>query len=230
MHMTGVAWATMAAMNPRSPLLIGSLIVALLVAVGVLLLSRTGSGEPPAAAPSPQPTATPSATEGTPTAAPAPDDVKNTDSVSVLQMRVNDCDGCQVTAVPIGGGEQVWSATVSGGIAQLEVPTPNTLGLSFFVQGEKDGNDTLRRTLVTLQPDQIPPGDAVPRKMIRTATSAGYCWAGTTLDTATLQLRATLDSGKVTQAWADPALPTLAAQVRLGQGANKTITPACDQP
>ena len=216
-------------MNARSPMVIGGIVVALLVALGTVLLLRTGSGEPPAAAPSQAPTATPSPTEGTPTAAPAPEDVAAQQTTTVLKVRVADCDGCQVTAVPdtATGGQSQYSASVDSGMAQLELPTPNTLGLSFFVQGEKDGNDTPQRTLVLLQPDQIPPGDPVPTATIEKATSAGYCWAGTLLDVATVQFTAETKGATVTRVWADPALPTRAAQVKVGTSAEKNFTPSC---
>lgn len=218
-------------MNARSPIAIGGIIVALLVAFGVFLLSRTGSGEPPAAAPVPGPTATPSATAGTPTAAPEPEDVREQQTTTVLKVRVADCDGCQVTAVPDSdtAGQDSFSATVSSGMAQLELPTPNTLGLSFFVQGEKDGNDTPLRTLVLLQPDQIPPGDPVAPAAVAKATSAGYCWAGTTFEVATVQLVTQTKGGTVTQAWADPALATRPAQVKLNGKVNKPFTPDCTE-
>lgn len=216
-------------MNARSPLVIGGAIVLLLVGLGVFMLSRTGSGEPPAAAPQQGPTATPSPTAGTPTAAPAPEDVLAQQSDTVLKVRVADCDGCQVTAVPDSttAGAGPFSATVDSGLAQLELPTPNTLGLTFFLQGEKDGNDTPRRTLVILQPDRTPPGDPVSATTVAKATSAGYCWAGTTLNVATVQFRATTSGGSVQQAWADPALPTRAAQVTLGGNSEKDFAPEC---
>lgn len=216
-------------MNARSPILVGGIIVALLVGLGVVLLSRTGSGEPPAAAPSQAPTATPSPTAGTPTAAPAPEDVLAQQSTTVLKVRVADCDGCQVTAVPasVTGGQDSWSASVDSGQAQLELPTPNTLGLAFFVQGEKDGNDTPQRTLVLLQPDQVPPGDQVSADTVAKASSAGYCWAGTTLDVATIQLMAQTKGATVTNVWADPALPTRPAQVQLGGKPDKPFSPDC---
>lgn len=219
----------MASMNARSPIVIGAVIVALLVGLGAFLLSRTGSGLPPAAAPQPGPTATPSPTAGTPTAAPAPEDVAAQETTTVVKVRVADCAGCQVTAVPSSptAGQSSFSATVESGMAQLELPTPNTLGLSFFVQGEKDGNDSPQRTLVLLQADQTPPGDPVSQAAIGKATSAGYCWAGTTLEVATVQFDAVTKGGTVQQAWADPALPTRPAQVKVGGAGEKNFTPDC---
>lgn len=219
----------MAPMNARSPVVIGAVIVALLVGLGVFLLSRTGSGQPPAAAPQQGPTATPSPTAGTPTAAPEPEDVLAQQTTTVLKVRVADCAGCQVTAVPDSttAGQDSFAATVESGMAQLELPTPNTLGLSFFIQGQKDGNDSPRRTLVLLQPDQTPPGDPVSQANVDKASSAGYCWAGTTLSVATLQFAAVTKGATVQQAWADPALPTRPAQVKVGGNADKTFTPDC---
>lgn len=219
----------MTVMNPRSPIAIGGIVVALLVGLGAFMLARTGSGEPPAAAPVAAPTATPSPTEGTPTAAPAPEEVEMSQGSTALQIRVNDCDGCQVTAVPTNadGGADQWSATVSSGIAQLDLPTPNTLGLAFFIQGEKDGNDTPKRTLVLLQPDGVAPGEAVSGTAAADAKSGGYCWAGTTLNVATVQFSARQDGSRIQQAWADPALPTLAPQVETTTKTGKPFTPTC---
>lgn len=221
----------MAGMNARSPMAIGAIIVALLVGLGAFLLSRTGSGEPPAAAPAQQPSATPSPTAGTPTAAPDPEEVRSNQGTTVVKVRVADCEGCQVTAVltEATDADGPLSATVEGGMAQLEVPTPTTLGMSFFVQGEKDGNDTPRRALVLLQPDRIAPGDAVTKQTIDKAATAGYCWAGTTLTVATVQFTAVQEKGTVSRAWADPALPTTSAQVKPGTS-GKTFTPSCSVP
>ena len=219
----------MAGMNARSPFLIGGVIVAAIVGLGLFLLARTGSGEPPAAAPVPSPSVTPSPTAGTPTAAPDPESVAADQGSTVLKIKVADCEACQVTAVPTStaGGAKDWSATVEQGMAQIELPTPQTLGLAFFVQGEKDGTDTPARTLVTLQPDQVPPGDPVVAERVAAAKTAGYCWSGTTLDVATLAFAAQESGSRVQRAWADPALPTLAAQVDLGKGSDKPVTLAC---
>ncbi len=217
----------MTPMNARSPVVIGTLVVVVLVGLGVFLLSRTGSGAPPAAAPAPQPSATPSITAGTPTAAPAPEDVRNQPGTTVLKVKVSGCPGCQVTAVPddTTTADGPFAATVTNGLAQLEVPSPSTLGLSFFLQGEKDGNDTPARTLVILQPDRVAPGDAVTEAAAGSAQSAGYCWAGTTLTVATVRFSAQAKGGTVQSAWADPALPTTAAQVT--PGGEKDFTPRC---
>lgn len=220
----------MSAMNARSPFVIGGLVVAVLAGLGVILLMRTGSGEPPAAAPAAAPTATPSPTEGTPTAAPDPAAVTADEGTSVLKVRVADCDGCQVTARSGNkSGERDWSATVAAGLAQVEVPTPETLGLSFFVQGEKDGNDTPTRTLVTLQPDGVAAGEPVSVQQLDDATRGAYCWAGTTLDVAVVQLRAEAKNGTVSRAWADPALSVLADTVALGKGGEKPAPRGCGQ-
>lgn len=219
----------MAVMNARSPYLVGGVIVAVVVGLGLFLLARTGSGEPPAAAPAPSPSVTPSPTAGTPTAAPEPEAVAADQGTTVLKIRVTECEGCQVTAVPAtdSGGAKDWSATVTQGMAQIEIPTPQSLGLAFFVQGEKDGNDTPVRTLVTLQPDQVPPGDPVSADRAASAKTAGYCWAGTTLDVATLAFAAEESGSRVQRTWADPALPTLAAQLDLGKSANKPAALSC---
>lgn len=197
--------------------MIGGLIVAVLVGIGVLLLARTGSGEPPAAAPPASPTPTPSIEEGTPTTAPSPDDVLGDQSTTVLRVRVADCNGCQVTAraSDATSGEHQWFATVANGVAQLELPTPNTLGMAFFLQGERDGKDTPLRTLVALMPNGAAAGDPVSAARINQAKRAGYCWAGTTLDVAVLNFAVQTDAGRVQRAWANPALPALPATVDL---------------
>ena len=215
-------------MNARSPIVIGAVIVALLVGFGAFLLTRTGSGEPPAAAPPPQPSATPSATAGTPTAAPDPEEVRNNQGATSLKLQVTGCEGCQVTAIPsvATDADEPFAATVESGVALIDVPTPGTLGMSFFVQGEKDGDDTPQRALVLLQPGRIAPGDPVSARTAGEAESAGYCWAGTTLSVATLRFTAEEDKGVVSRVWADPALPTTSAQVK-PSGSDKTFSPAC---
>lgn len=218
----------MSAMNARSPFVIGGLVVAVLVGLGAVLLLRTGSGEPPAAAPAAAPTATPSPTEGTPTAAPEPSAVAEDQGTSVLKVRVADCDGCQVTVRSDNkSGERDWSATVAAGMAQVEIPTPQTLGLAFFVQGEKDGKDTPTRTLVTLQPDGVAAGEPVTAAQLDDASRGAYCWAGTTLDVAVVQLQAEVKNGTVQRTWADPALSVLADTVPLGKGLDKDAPKGC---
>lgn len=216
-------------MNARSPFVIGGVVVGVLVALGLFLLSRTGSGEPPAAAPPPAPMPTPTPTEGTPTTAPSPDAVLADESTTVLRVRVADCNGCQVTAVAddTDSGESQWSATVSGGVAQVEVQTPRTLGMAFFLQGEKDGNDTPARTLVTLMPDGAEAGQPVGANRIEGAKRAQYCWAGTTLDIAVLNFTAQAGNGRVRRAWANPALPALTPVVSLGAKPESTAKIDC---
>lgn len=215
-------------MNSRSPIVIGAVLVVLLVGLGFFLLLRTGSGAAPAPAPAPEPTVTPSPTEGTPTVAPDPTSVAQAQTTTVLRVRVPGCNGCQVTAVADNPeGQRKWSATVADGVAQLELPTPNTLGMAFFVQGERDGIDTRLRTLVALQPDEVAPGSPVSGATIQRADTTGYCWAGTTLNVATMQFQARENNGRVNQAWANPALPTLTPTVKLGGKPETPIRVAC---
>ena len=75
--------------------------------------------------------------------------------------------------------------------------------------------------------DLIDAGDPVAQAGVDKASSAGYCWAGTTLEVATLQFSAVAKGGTTQQAWADPALPTRPAQVKLGGNTNKSFTPDC---
>ena len=125
--------------SSRSPFVIGAIVVLVLVGLGLFALARTGSGEPPAAAPPPSPVPQPSITEGTPTTAPKPGDVINDQGTTVVRFEVTgDCEGCQVTARAAAGdkGASIWSATISAGSADLELPTPNTYGLSFTITDE----------------------------------------------------------------------------------------------
>lgn len=216
-------------MNARSPFVIGGAVIAVLILLGGFLLLRTGSGELPAAAPPQSPTPTPSPTEGTPTTAPSPDAVLADESTTVLRVRVTDCNGCQVTAVASDAGtrDHTWKATVAAGVAQLEMPTPDTLGMAFFLQGEKDGGDTPARTLVALMPAGAEAGQPVSAGRIEDAPRAGYCWAGTTLDVAVLNFAAESGGGRVQQAWANPALPALSPTVNLTAKRNAPARPNC---
>lgn len=215
-------------MNSRSPITIGAVVVVLLVALGLFLLLRTGSGAAPAPAPAPEPTATPSPTEGTPTVAPDPASVTQAQTTTVLRVGVPRCNGCQVTAVAdTSEGQRKWSASIADGVAQLELPTPNTLGMAFFVQGERDGTDTPLRTLVALQPDELSPGTPVSAAAVNRATTTGYCWAGTSLAVATLQFQAEEANGRVRRAWANPALPSLDPTIKINAKPQSAVRIAC---
>lgn len=185
-------------------------------AVGALLLLSTGGG--PAVPVAQTPTPTPSATSGTPTAAPKKNAVTSSQGNTVLEVRfTGDCEGCLVTAAQTdeAGGQQDWTATITDSVAQLELPTPNTYGMYLTVKGTTNGVENGSQQLVLLAPEGIKPGQPVEASDLRDAKAAGVCWAGTTLDTAVLRMQIAAKDGQVTQTWADPALPTFGDRVEV---------------
>ena len=214
--------------SSRSSYVIGLVVFVVAIGLGVLLLSRTGGG-PPTAAPSQTPSPQPSVTEGAPTTAPAPSVVSADEGSTVVRFDVKgDCENCQVvaTASNAADGQSSWSASVDRGTASVEVPTPNTLGMSFQVKnpGTKEDTQNLPGTLVFLTPKGAEAGTAVTGKDLRAAGAGGYCWAGTTLDTAIITLRAKNKNGELFRIWANPALPTLSGSLPLKAAAKKPAT------
>ncbi|MAT60430.1 MAG: hypothetical protein CMH41_02045 [Micrococcales bacterium] len=205
----------------RTPFIIGAVVFAVIFAIGAILLAQTGGGT--AAPVTPSPTPTPSATEGTPTEAPKKEDVETDEGTTVVELRfTGDCEGCLVTARQTASpdGEQEWTATITDSVTQVELPTPNTYGLYFEVRGTTGGVENDSRQLLALAPKGTDPGSAVSSEELGKADEVKACWAGTTLDTAVVQLQVTATDGEVSAAWADPALPTVGKPV----AANRTAT------
>lgn len=195
-------------------------------AIGALLLLSTGGG--PATPVAEPPAPTPSATSGTPTAAPKKSAVTSSEGTTVLEVRfTGECEGCLVTAAQTDDtdGQQDWTATITDSVAQLELPTPNTYGLYLLVKGTTNGVENGSQQLLLLAPKGIKPGQPVEASDLRDAKSAGVCWAGTTLDTAVLRMQITAKDGQVTRAWADPALPAIGDPVELKK--SDSATPVC---
>ena len=195
----------------RNPLYIVIAVVVVIVAIGLsLLFFATSSDAPPAAAPSQSPEPVPSVTAGTPTSAPEADTVTASEGDTSLNIAVANCENCQVIAQPTQGSTdlQLLSATVADGVAQLDMPTSTTLGLVFSIRGENDGVDLSNDKLVTLAAAGATPGAPQSQEQVAAADSAQYCWAGTTLDVATIRFTVSGSNASPEAAWADPALPT----------------------
>ena len=104
---------------------------------------------------------------------------------SRIDIVLNDCEGCIVTAyVPLVKGEDLktWpSAPVKDGHTTLTVPTAATKSMSFDVQGTED--------------NQLMFENARPAVVLAYRTSAdgkgegNWCWAGTTDEVVTLTIR-----------------------------------------
>ncbi len=209
----------------RTPFIIGAIVFAVIFAIGAILLAQTGGGT--AAPVTPSPTPTPSATEGTPTEAPKKEDVESDDGTTVVELRfTGECEGCLVTARQTNSpdSEQEFTATITESVTQVELPTPNTYGLYFEVRGTTGGVENDSRQLVVLSPKGVDPGTAVSAAELEKADEVRACWAGTTLDTAVVELKVTANNGEVSAAWADPALPTVGKAV----AANRTATASPD--
>lgn len=208
--------------------IIVAIVVVILIGGGFWALSRTDRVGPDTTPPPSPTTVAPTPTTGTPTTAPDPAAVKNSQGETVLLVRISGCEGCQVGALRTLGGSGSWSATVSGGVAQLEMPTAATYGLVLGVTGASNDAADQPQTLVVLRPNGAKPGAAVSSSTAAAAGTGSYCWAGTTLDTAALRIRAEASGPTVSRAWADPALPTLGGSVPLRQGGAKVpAAPNC---
>jgi hypothetical protein len=138
-----------------------------------------------------------------------------------------DCEGCLVTATQTDNvnGEQQWTATIADGVAQVEVPTPNTYGMYFRVDGTTNGEENGTKQLVVLAPKGVKAGEPVEESGVTSAAAVKACWAGTTLDTAVVRLQVQAGNGEVRGAWADPALPTIGKDLPADK--TGTRTPNC---
>jgi hypothetical protein len=209
--------------NTRNPILIVLVVVGVLVASGLaLLFLGTGSEAPPATAPTPTPSATPTSTGGAPTTAPNAKAVQDAETDTSLNLAVANCEGCQVTAQPTSGSTdlQPVTATVADGKAQVDLPTSTTYGLVFSIRGTGDGSENKDNQLVTLTAGGTEPGAAQPSAAVQQASEGSYCWAGTTLDVATVKLTVSGSAATPNAAWADPALPTIGGKAKLSNGAS----------
>jgi hypothetical protein len=147
-------------------------LAAALTLVGLTALAACSSdgdsSEPSGAAPSAVPIGT-----ATPTGS------------SRIEIALNDCEGCKVTAyVPLVKGEDLktWvSAPVKDGRTSLLVPTAATRSMSFDVQGTEDVDLTFAnaRPAVVLA-YRTPPGGT---------QEGNWCWAGTSDPVVTLTIR-----------------------------------------
>jgi hypothetical protein len=146
--------------------------------------SDDDTAQPSGAAPSAVPIGSDSPSpEDPPTAAASGDPVPA--GKSRIDITLNDCEGCVVTAyVPLVKGEDLktWpSAPVKNGRTSLLVPTAATKSMSFDVQGTKDVQLTFE--------------NARPAVVLAYRTPAGgkqegnWCWAGTKDSVVSLTIR-----------------------------------------
>ncbi|MCB0917145.1 MAG: hypothetical protein KDC39_01080 [Actinobacteria bacterium] len=205
--------------SSRTGLIVGGTVLAVTFVVGIVLL-LLASGSPPAGPPDAAGSVSPSTTAGTPTAAPDPNSVENSDTDTSLNFTVADCEGCLITARQTrGGGEpEQATATVSDGTAQVDLPTPGTIGLVLSVRGVQGGSADATDRLVVLRADDIKAGEPQTESQVKGASQGSYCWAGTLLEVATVRLTVAGGPASPTMAWADPALPTVGGQVDLKDG------------
>lgn len=205
----------------RNPVYLVLAIMAVFMTLGlILLMVSTGSAPPPESAPAVSSTDQPTAKSGTPSAAPDPKAVEASESSTSLNIAVDDCDGCQITAQPTGGSVdlQPISATIADGTAKIDLPTSSTLGLVFSVRGEEAGEDKATSSLVVLSATDAQPGSAQSQAQLDKAGKGTYCWAGTLLDVAHVQFSISGDSAEPGAAWANPALPTTGGKMTLKNG------------
>lgn len=205
--------------SSRTGLIVGGAVLGVTFVVGVILLLLS-SGATPAPAPGAAGSASPSTTVGTPTAAPDPSTVEGAQTDTSLNFDVANCEGCLITARQTrGGGEPAQeTATVADGTAQIDLPTPGTIGLVLSLRGTQDGTADGTDRLVVLRADDIKAGEPQTESQVKGANKGSYCWAGTTLEVATVRISVAGDSSNPTMAWADPALPTVGGQVNLKDG------------
>ena len=73
--------------------------------------------------------------------------------------------------------------------------------------------DSNTKSLVVLNPDAVDPGSPVTAAQVKGAKKVSACWAGTTFDTAIVQLTAARQGSSLDAAFTNPALATVGTPV-----------------
>jgi hypothetical protein len=115
---------------------------------------------------------------------------------TTITLKIVNCEGCAVQPMLLrtDADGQVADYTgdrvkVRGGVAVMEVPTDDTPGMSFLIDGPgKEYIDALP-VLVT-QFRGYRPGTVVTRAQAKAAKKASGCWLGTSASSVTLRARA----------------------------------------
>ena len=115
--------------------------------------------------------------------------------MTTITLKIRNCDGCTIQPMLLrtdaDGAEADFTGDkvkVRDGVAVMKVPTDDTPGMSFLVDGPGPDNIDARPVLVT-QYKGYAPGTVVTRAQAKAAKKASGCWLGTSANSVTLRAR-----------------------------------------
>jgi hypothetical protein len=118
------------------------------------------------------------------------------EGMTTITLKIRNCDGCTVQPMLLredaDGAEADYTGTkvkVSDGVAVMTVPTDDTPGMSFLVDGPGTENIDALPVLV-VQYKGYAPGTVVTRAQAKAAKKGSGCWLGTSASSVTLRARA----------------------------------------
>ena len=116
--------------------------------------------------------------------------------MTTITLKIRNCDGCTIQPMLLrtdadgtDGGLHRHKVKVRDGVAVMKVPTDDTPGMSFLVDGPGTENIDALPVLVT-QYKGYAPGTVVTRAQAKAAKKASGCWLGTSASSVTLRARA----------------------------------------
>ena len=116
---------------------------------------------------------------------------------TTITLKITGCDGCEVQPMLMRTDADGKLATYTGtkvkvrkGVAIMKVPTDNTPGMSFLLDGPTAAAIDAVPVLVT-QYRGHRPGSVVTPAQAKAAKKASGCWVGTSAGSVTLTARAT---------------------------------------
>jgi hypothetical protein len=116
--------------------------------------------------------------------------------MTTITLKIRNCDGCTIQPMLLredaDGKEADYTGTkvkVRDGVAVMKVPTDDTPGMSFLVEGPGPlGIDAI--PVLVVQYKGFAPGTVVTRAQAKAAKKASGCWLGTSASSITLRARA----------------------------------------
>jgi hypothetical protein len=143
------------------------------------------------------------------------------EGMTTITLKIRNCDGCTIQPMLLredaDGKEADYTGTkvkVRDGVAVMKVPTDDTPGMSFLVEGPGPlGIDAI--PVLVVQYKGYAPGTVVTRAQAKAAKKGSGCWLGTSASSVTLRARAMTvqlptfpadgSTSSVTAAWLVPS-------------------------
>lgn len=117
--------------------------------------------------------------------------------MTTITLRISNCEGCTIQPMLLREDADGKEADYTGdkvkvrdGVAVMKVPTDDTPGMSFLVDGPGPESINALPVLV-VQYRGFAPGTVVTRAQAKAAKKGSGCWLGTTASSITLRARAT---------------------------------------